>query len=514
MMDYATTAWRSNMPLKLFLLLLALLLPFIYLLSPNSFWLDEVFTACVISESWGGMFTRWLAFDVHPPLYFLVAKAWSVLFGTSEVALRVLSYLFYAGALLLYYRACGAQRLAVYTLGLLLMATPLAMFYAIEARTYSLMLLLAAWLVWPWHSKQRITNSWYVALALLSLTHVYGGLLAGLLAACCWLARLRWPAWPLVQPFKWYKAALALLPAAGYMAWLLAQGHLLQKAGGNFWLHTSTRKALQLLYENLLPFGWLGWPALLILAALVGLRWLPRTHNTTSGSTAHTPSPGISTLPPAVAGAWLALATLAGWVLIIVAVNAKSPWLHQRYLMAGLPLVSWWLVQWLSRPGPPAPGNPANLAGPTMGTRRLPFTMGAAMLALGALIVVQGWYTNRQLRQKVQPIMDLQAQARYAASLQVPLYYIMPQPERRYYPPYFYGKIHNYYLQRQFPQHPPLQVLSWSEVPALQPPFALLSAHGFKTEYEQGLPPAWQAKAKTTSFSKQFGNIVVMEIPQ
>ena len=32
---------------------------------------------------------RWVQADVHPPLYYLILKAWTGIFGTSEAGLRI-----------------------------------------------------------------------------------------------------------------------------------------------------------------------------------------------------------------------------------------------------------------------------------------------------------------------------------------------------------------------------------------------------------------------------------------
>ena len=44
------------------------------LIKQYSFWRDEIFTAAFISASWEKMFNDWIGPDVHPPLYFVIAK--------------------------------------------------------------------------------------------------------------------------------------------------------------------------------------------------------------------------------------------------------------------------------------------------------------------------------------------------------------------------------------------------------------------------------------------------------
>lgn len=83
--------------------------------------------------------------DVHPPLYFLLLKVWVSLFGQGERAVRMLSGLFYALAVLAVY--CLARELYGDELALLSAAlyacSPLAILAAQFARMYSLLSVLS-----------------------------------------------------------------------------------------------------------------------------------------------------------------------------------------------------------------------------------------------------------------------------------------------------------------------------------------------------------------------------------
>src|SRR6266699_1987242 len=61
-----------------------------YRLSARSFWFDEAFSWRLIEFPLWDMVVR-TARDNHPPLYFLVLKAWAAIFGASPGALRSLS---------------------------------------------------------------------------------------------------------------------------------------------------------------------------------------------------------------------------------------------------------------------------------------------------------------------------------------------------------------------------------------------------------------------------------------
>src|ERR1044072_3660001 len=79
--------------------------------------------------------------DVHPPLYFLLLKVWVSLFGSSERAVRSLSGLFYALAVLAVYylaRELYGDELALLTAAVYA-CSPLAILSAQFARMYALL---------------------------------------------------------------------------------------------------------------------------------------------------------------------------------------------------------------------------------------------------------------------------------------------------------------------------------------------------------------------------------------
>ena len=58
----------------------------------QSLWLDEATTAVAVqTHSFWNIVTQFSPSDFHPPLYYLVMKIWTGIFGYSEVALRMSS---------------------------------------------------------------------------------------------------------------------------------------------------------------------------------------------------------------------------------------------------------------------------------------------------------------------------------------------------------------------------------------------------------------------------------------
>lgn len=121
----------------LWILLLSLVLRFLSL--NQSFWLDEGTSALLARDfSFERILSQFSPGDFHPPFYYLALKAWSSLFGYSEVSLRSLSVL--AGVASIYLTFLIAKRLLGTKAGVLsalfLATSGLHIYYSQEARMY------------------------------------------------------------------------------------------------------------------------------------------------------------------------------------------------------------------------------------------------------------------------------------------------------------------------------------------------------------------------------------------
>ncbi len=170
----------------LFLLAVTLLAIFfiaIYHLTRESMAYDEGWSMWAVRPDETGEMIARVAADVHPPLYFLALDGWVAQVGESDMAARLLSVV---GALLglAATYAVGSKLFDRWTalIALIVMGTSsFFVYYAREARMYSLLLALSSlsmWAYWRWqHDPSRSHAAIYaISMAALLYTH-YDGLL-------------------------------------------------------------------------------------------------------------------------------------------------------------------------------------------------------------------------------------------------------------------------------------------------------------------------------------------------
>ena len=172
-----------------------------YALDFQSLWADEIFSLTITDPTlpFNQFWDRVLA-DTHPPVYYMVLRWSSFTFGQSEIAARAPSVLF--GIL----TVCAAAILPGATLSrgsrvalpLLLAVSPGAVWYAREARSYALLLLLSTVIIVAGirllrcmsyeDSKARAALTMLTAAGLLaSFTHYFGFLLTMAVFFTCFL---------------------------------------------------------------------------------------------------------------------------------------------------------------------------------------------------------------------------------------------------------------------------------------------------------------------------------------
>ncbi|MBP9691042.1 hypothetical protein KBD81_03090 [Candidatus Woesebacteria bacterium] len=122
-------------------------------------WRDEAFSYLMSQQSLLEIL-KTTAQDFNPPLYYLLLHYWMILFGNSEVALRSLSFVFFAGTIVLLFEIMlqvmkiPTRRALLY--GILIAINPFLLSYAFEARMYMMVtffVTLSYFALWTSRSK-------------------------------------------------------------------------------------------------------------------------------------------------------------------------------------------------------------------------------------------------------------------------------------------------------------------------------------------------------------------------
>lgn len=323
------------------ILLLATVVRF-YDLTAAAIWGDEGSSLLLARYSLSGIWTH-AAFDVHPPLYFMLLHGWIGVFGDGLLAIRSFSAL--AGIATVGLGVSLVDRLATrraaIIAGVLLALLPTAVRYSQEVRMYALLglLLIGATLVLVKWIRRPQRHRYLLIYALLMTAALYTHYFAVLAALSHWLylglIRLL-PGYRLkhLQRKDWWLANLAIVVL--YLPWLPNLLDLLQhmdalKAGGDvgwedpvtlsslpsmiwLWLIQDEGEQLPLLLFGGVPL------ALLVLAAVA----VARDRSVNHGS--------------------VLLALYTGVPLLLVfAVSFITPMFIERYLTAyalGLPMLA------------------------------------------------------------------------------------------------------------------------------------------------------------------------------
>lgn len=247
-----------------------------------SIWHDEAYSAYLIRGDFADIWNL-TAIDVHPPLFYFCLKVWSMLFGNSEIALRMMSVMFGVVAIFaafyLLKKLFNTKTASIATLVMTL--SPLFIRYAEEARMYTMVLAIAliSTLVMVTaisRDKKGKWNFWWllygVMLAAGMMTHYFMALVfVAQLVYLIYHYRAKIWRWDLVLGY----AVAGLL----FVPWLpkcLAQVTSVQ---GGFWIPELTvATGFNFLIEGLVYAAdatWIkGWEAFLVLAAVVGLVYL------------------------------------------------------------------------------------------------------------------------------------------------------------------------------------------------------------------------------------------------
>ena len=260
----------------------------LWTITKSSVWFDEAFGAYLIRFNFWDI-AVYTAADVHPPFYYWLLKFWSMLFGTSELALRSMSVLF--GAVAIFFGFLLAKRLfgrkAAWVSLLFMVLAPMFIRYSQEMRMYTLVaaIAFAGTYTLSIASETNKRKHWVIYGLLVGL-----GMWTHYFAAIVWLAHWIWRAWVVKDEEKKPKRALkafftknwilAHVVAVGFFVpWIPALlRQILDVQINGFWIPPVTPGTLLNFFTNILYYlddamvlSWLALLALVIIVAIVTL---------------------------------------------------------------------------------------------------------------------------------------------------------------------------------------------------------------------------------------------------
>lgn len=217
------------------------------MLALSKFNFDEYFTINLVRNSWADV-VRLTALDVHPPLYYLAVKAAVTIFGENLFAWHLVSFLSFLGMVFITERFISrvfGEKEACFCV-LAVCAVPNMLRYALEARMYSMsMLLITASFYLVWLLAERYESrpgkqsiQYWALLALVNVaaayTHYFAGVAAVGLSLFLLLFLLVVKKDYVHTLLQWgvYCAAMAL----GYLPWMFVMFRQMRSIDGNYWI--------------------------------------------------------------------------------------------------------------------------------------------------------------------------------------------------------------------------------------------------------------------------------------
>jgi uncharacterized membrane protein len=155
-------------------------------IAKESYWVDEILTVRQ-GQTTLSTLDLYLKGEMHMPLYIFLLWGWIHIFGTSEVATRIVSAIF--GVLCVYVIFLLARRMFTEKVGiysaLLLALSPLAVYYSTEARLYSMFMLLVLLSFYFFISYLELNKRkyliWYIIINILMLyTDIFAFVVLGI----------------------------------------------------------------------------------------------------------------------------------------------------------------------------------------------------------------------------------------------------------------------------------------------------------------------------------------------
>lgn len=200
----------------------------------QSFWRDEAFSYVLAKHSILEIISLTVK-DFNPPLYYIVLHFWMQIFGYSEIMLRSLSFLFFGLTIYMVYdiltEICKIGKIRSLFYLLLFTLNPLLIYYAFEARMYTMIMFFATLSFYAFYLKK--TKLYTVAAILGLYTHYF--MVFVIFTQFCWALMYRREK----NIFQWIKPFLG--PVLAFLPWFIFT--LTQKnLNDGFWISRPVTK--------------------------------------------------------------------------------------------------------------------------------------------------------------------------------------------------------------------------------------------------------------------------------
>ncbi|MFL6623375.1 MAG: glycosyltransferase family 39 protein [Sulfurifustis sp.] len=313
-------------------------------LAEHSYWVDELFSIEFARQSIPEIIRVAATQDAHPPLYYVLLSLWMSWFGESEMATRSLSVVLgvlFVGVVFGLGTVLYGRRVGILA-GVLSAGASFAIYYAQEARMYTLLAFLAVLSTFfLWKACGRATigrlSAYVLTATLLVYTHNYGLFMVAAHAAYVGSLLIADEAWRRENLKKWF--VVGAVVAALYLPWMVVlTGQIKALKTEGFWITTPT------LYTIAGSFSeYVGGDAILRVAAalLLALAFVPMLRKLASALRQRNLATALQSHESTATyllGLCLLVPIAAGFVIS----HVSMPIYHTRYTMVGY--FAFWLL--------------------------------------------------------------------------------------------------------------------------------------------------------------------------
>lgn len=158
-------------------------------IAESDLWYDEVFSVLAVRQNWQEMFSAVIRDGVHPPLFYILLKLWSVL-NSSTQWLQLFPFLVSVLTLFPFFLLCRVFNLTNLEMSVALLLVAVNSYfleYSLDLRMYGLVqffTLFSLWLFVKFQKEKEANNSTFWLLTFVNLmlvyTHYFGWLIVGL----------------------------------------------------------------------------------------------------------------------------------------------------------------------------------------------------------------------------------------------------------------------------------------------------------------------------------------------